>query len=111
MPCRARIAPYALPTPVHLDQGLTLVQGGIGVLGDGVGHDASLPRVGELLDVQVHRDGEQEHDAEEGTEPVRVPAGVDDALAWVMPKMKAPIAAPIAEPYPPVSSVPPTTRR
>src|SRR6476661_4250757 len=35
----------------------------------------------ELLDVEVDHDGEQEHDAEEGLEPVRVPACVDDAEA------------------------------
>src|SRR6478735_11007845 len=35
----------------------------------------------ELLDVEVDHDGEQEHDAEEGLEPVRVPPGVDDAQA------------------------------
>src|SRR6476661_5731660 len=35
----------------------------------------------ELLDVEVDHDGEQEHDAEEGAEPVGVPAGVDDAEA------------------------------
>src|SRR6476661_10062388 len=35
----------------------------------------------ELLDVEVDHDGEQEHDAEEGLEPVRVPPGIHDAQA------------------------------
>src|SRR3954471_5658343 len=35
----------------------------------------------ESLYVEVYHDGEQEHDAEEGLEPVGVPAGVDDAQA------------------------------
>src|SRR5215218_854985 len=35
----------------------------------------------ESLDVEVDHHGEQQHDAEEGLEPVRVPPGVDDAEA------------------------------
>src|SRR4051794_36403746 len=42
---------------------------------------AHLPCGRESLDVQVDADGEQEHDPEEGLEPVRVPACVDDAQA------------------------------
>src|SRR3712207_6533550 len=41
---------------------------------------ASPPRGGVVLDVEVQHDREQEHRAEEEPEPVRVPAGVDDAL-------------------------------
>src|SRR5262245_32076114 len=36
---------------------------------------------GEAFDVEVDHHREEEHDAEEGLEPVGVPAGVDDAEA------------------------------
>ena len=67
---------------VHLDQRLALVQVAVGVLGEGVGHgQPTFRRGGEPLDVEVDQHGEQQHHAEEGLEPVGVPAGVDDAEA------------------------------
>src|SRR6478736_8944249 len=82
IPDNARIAPYAFPTSVISISGSPLCR-----VGSACSLNVSvmiapscLPGGGELLDRQVHGNGEQQHDPEEGLEPVRVPAGVDDAL-------------------------------
>src|SRR3954451_6253034 len=93
----------ALADAVHLDEGRALRQVGGGVFGDRVGHVSSSltlvgpvpdsgaaslhdlacsvmsssPSGGVVLDVQVDHHGEEQHDAQEGPEPVRVPARVD----------------------------------
>src|SRR6478736_4977534 len=81
MPLRARTAPYVLPTLIICTRGsplcrvLSACSARVSVM------SAHLSSGRELLDVEVDHHGEQEHDAEEGAEPVRVPAGVDDAEA------------------------------
>src|SRR6478735_6191913 len=81
MPLRARMAPYVLPTLIICTRGsplcrvLSACSARVSVM------SAHLSSGRELLDVEVDHHGEQEHDAEEGAEPVRVPAGVDDAEA------------------------------
>src|SRR6476659_7451681 len=82
LPDNARIAPYAFPTSVSSISGSPLCR-----VGSACSLNVSvmiapscLPGGGVLLDRQVHRDREQQHDTAEGLEPVRVPARVDDAL-------------------------------
>src|SRR3954451_3435002 len=70
MPLRARMAPYVLPTLIICTRGsplcrvLSACSARVSVM------SAHLSSGRELLDVEVDHDGEQEHDAEEGAEPV-----------------------------------------
>src|ERR1035438_165863 len=81
IPSSALMAPYILPIPAISMRGFRSFVSGTGVcVVVSVMALTSLPGAGELLDVQVQEDGKQEHQAQEGLEPVRVPARVDDAL-------------------------------
>src|SRR4051794_14423633 len=82
-PCRARMLPYDLParrsSTIVPSSGGTVswrmapcVPVPLSVIGSPPGRRA--------LDPQIDQDGAEEHHAEEGLEPVGVPAGVDDAL-------------------------------
>src|ERR1700712_1277498 len=80
IPDNARIAPYALPTSFISISGSPLCSVGsawslnVSVIA------SCLPGRCVLLDRQVHRDGEQQHHAEERLEPVRIPARIHNAL-------------------------------
>src|ERR1019366_3067771 len=75
------MAPYILPMPAISIRGFPLFVSGTGVcIVVSAMAMTSFPGAGELLDVQVHEDREQQHHSEEGLEPVRVPSCVDDAL-------------------------------
>src|SRR6476620_2922477 len=81
MPLRARMAPYVLPTSFISMSGSPEWSSGSACSDSVSVMSAHLSGGREPLDVEVDHDGEQEHDAEEGPEPVGVPAGVDDAEA------------------------------
>src|ERR671915_776395 len=79
-PSRARIAPYAFPTPSISTSVVPTfrVRSACSMI---VSVMTSAPPVeGVVLDVEVQDDREQQHRAEEELEPVRVPAGEHDAL-------------------------------
>src|SRR5919112_3015240 len=77
-PSRARMAPYALPTPSISTSGVPAFRSPAAC--SAMVSVTSSPLGGVVLDVQVDQHREQQHHAQEGTEPVRVPAGVHDAL-------------------------------
>src|SRR5918996_6401762 len=80
-PSRARIAPYAFPTPSISTSGVPTfsVRSACSTMVSVMA--CSAPAVeGVVLDIQVQHDREQQHRAEEELEPVRVPAGEHDAL-------------------------------
>src|SRR6478752_10815942 len=81
MPLRARMAPYVLPTSFISMSGSPEWSSGSACSDRVSVMSAHLSGGRELLDVEVDHDGEQEHDAEEGLEPVRVPPGIHDAQA------------------------------
>src|ERR1035437_8416538 len=81
IPSRGLMAPYILPIPAISIRGFRLFVSGTGVcIVVSVMAVTSFPGAGELLDVQVHEDREQQHHSEEGLDPVRLSACVDDAL-------------------------------
>src|SRR6478752_10812232 len=81
MPRSARMAPYVLPTSFISMSGSPEWSSGSACSDRVSVMSAHLSGGRELLDVEVDHHGEQEHDAEEGPEPVRVPSGVHDAQA------------------------------
>src|SRR5919199_3877389 len=83
-PCRARMLPYDLPALRSSTTGRSPSSGTVSwrmapwvpvpllVMGSPPGRRTADP--------QIDQGGAEQHHAEEGLEPVRVPAGVDDAL-------------------------------
>src|SRR4051812_47195003 len=79
IPSSATMGPKALPTSVISTSGSPLCRVG-SACSSMVSVMTSPPGGRVVADVEVHADGEKEHHAEEGEEPVRVEPGVDDAL-------------------------------
>src|SRR6185312_12236063 len=79
MPSSATMGPKALPTSCISTSASPLCRVG-SACSSMVSVMSSPPGRRVVADVEVHTDGEQEHHAQEGEEPVRVEPGVDDAL-------------------------------
>src|SRR3954454_15190879 len=80
-PCRARMLPYALPADLNSTTGASSWASVSPVrVSSWVVVIAHLPPGRGAADPQIDHDGAEQHHAEEGLEPVRVPVGVDDAL-------------------------------